>query len=186
MLNLGVETSELGLECAITVACMKEYCQGTMVFGGTVLESGTSVQPPSDAEQRSTLEAVIKVLWSVTTAHEEDPDSRSMIRAVLQPCDPPPKNVPAEDALEQADTAQASALETGSPPAPTEDPPGNQNDHAEEKDAFHHSMVWPQTDVEFWKLVEGMLDLRNGCAVVGNKVFTAWISSVLQCRPALL
>jgi hypothetical protein len=152
---------------------------------------GDCVQVPSDADQRSLLEAVIKVLWRVTASDEEEPDCRAAIDAMLH-----------LSASQDLSAESPKAKNAGEKIAPTSPPrttahidagartPGGgpqiQGGHLKKgAETQERKMVWPQVNVEFWQRVESMLDVRAGCAIVEHTEFAGWVSSVLQCRPAL-
>lgn len=150
------------------------------------------MQPPSEAEQRTTLEGVVRVLWRVTAADEEDPDYRAAIDAVLHPPAPPPPDLSEEDSAGKAtatphetpSTRSTTPKDTESTAASGQERQGGEHTH-DGSSAPECRLVWPQTDVEFWQRVESMLDIGGGCAVVGNADFAGWVCSLLQCRPAL-
>lgn len=152
-----------------TATAWLQYCQ-----------QSNRVQAPSEASQRATLEAVVKVLWRVSAADEEDPDCRAAIEATLHPPKRPSLDPPDEEAPTQAGSgADVDAAPGGGG--------GSQEAGAQEgaTGGGGCGIRWPQLTVETWQQVESMLDVGGGCAVVGSTDFAGWVSSVLQCRPAL-
>lgn len=143
------------------------------------------MQPPSAADQRTTLEAVVKVLWRVTAADEEDPDCRAAIDAILHPPEPPSRDFPDEETEAQtpADGTPATRSTTQKEAEPAAPSVSNGGEHTGDGDGVECRIVWPEVDVELWQRVESMLDIGGGCAVVGNAEFAGWVCSVLQCRP---
>jgi hypothetical protein len=149
------------------------------------------LQAPSDAVQRSALQAVVKVLWRATTSDEEDPDCRAAMDAILHPPVPASQNLSDEAAESRADDSTAPSTLTTTTHTDTAactgsgDSQGAGGYRKEDADTAGSKMAWPQVDVEFWQRVESMLDFEAGCAIVGDAEFTSWVASVLQCRPAL-